>query len=203
MSDVQTTYLGWTEPTHYEGCAKPQWDVDVRTEYDVYRRNVLAYGVKHSCPNEDCDHGGRVAEETTVRLVCWSCGRAHLLNSESGLESVSVRSLGYGLPPLKKAGLWLWPGEPLLKFEPDESPASYLVTRNRVGRVQREDVIGSISWGRTPRRREVWSAVAVPSADGLYGYGEIRWARGVKDLRSLAAAAKWIADQQAAGGGSA
>lgn len=200
MSSVETTYLGWTEPAHYEGCARPRWEVDYRTEYDVFRGRHG--GPEHQCPNESCGHHGDRYDRTTIRLVCRSCARTYTLSAHaSGLYSAG--NLGIGQPPLKKAGLWLWPGEPLLRLKGNEPPASFLATRDRVERVQREDVVGAMSWGLTHRGRDIWSAVAVPNTEGPYGYGEIRWAKGAQELRSLAAAAKWIAGQYAEAGGPA
>lgn len=206
MTQLLDTYLAWTELTHHTACARTQWTVDIRTEDDAFRGRHS--GPAHACPNEDCDHTDRY-ERTTIRIVCTSCGVARLLTGDMESErATSTLALGYGRPPRKLGGLFLYPGEPLLYGwgnAEDDDPTGYLVTRSRVDRVQTADVIGTIGQTRGPRRGIQWAATAVPSEDGPYGYGLIRWAQAEEGLRSVAAAAKWISTRDAtpAGGESA
>lgn len=196
MSTAQIAYLGWELLEHAEGCRRPVWTVDVRTESEYRPRRD---GAGHDCPNENCAHGDRF-EATTVRIVCSSCGTAHLLTADSErVRRRSTAALGYGQQPRRVAGLWLWPDEPLLSWGrgKDEEPWGYLATRQRVDRVTAADVVGEILQGRGKRGGVVWSAAAVPSQTGRHGVGPVRWATATTDLRSVAAAAKWIATQLA------
>lgn len=201
MSDAQTTYLGWEHFSHHDGCAKPTWDVAIRTE-DGYRRGPGAGLAEHSCPNEDCGHNGKV-ERFTVRIVCRSCGAAHLVDGEEPARAWrSTRSIGYGQPPVKRAGLLLWPDAPLDDWGRDPQPWEYLVTRPGVTRVTEDDVVGILGQGSGPRGALRWWAGAVPTSKGPYGnLARLRWAHSSRDHKTTAAAAKWIAAQLAAEGG--
>lgn len=198
---VRETYLGWDQLEHFPACRKPVWTIDVRTQADRFRAQHGAGD--HRCANEECDHGTRF-DQTTVRIVCTSCGRAFVLTSEECLDGTTTRYLGYGLQPRRLAGLWLWPGEPLLSFGrlSTDEPWDYLVTRTRVDRVEAEDVIGEISQSRGARGAVLYCAVAVPSEAGPYGTS-VRWEKAEQGLRSVAAAAKWIAAQAPTSGGDA
>lgn len=190
---VQTAYLGWEALEHRQGCSRPVWTVDVRTEDQFRPRHG---GPEHACPNEECDHRGGRFEATTVRIVCSSCGAAHLFGGSEHVRRTSTQALGYGQPPRRAAGLWLWPDAPLIGWGPNaDEPWGFLVTRERVDRVTAADVVGEIQQGRGKRGGVVWSAAAVPAPDGRYGVGPVRWSRATEDLRSVAAAAKWIAAQ--------
>lgn len=195
MSALTDSYLAWDELDHKPGCPG-QWTVDVRTEYDTYRS--ATGGSSHACPNEECGHSTRY-DKTTVRIVCTTCGIAHTMSGPAGAQRrTSTKALGYGQPPKKAGGLWLYPGAPLLHgwgHSEDDEPEGYLVTRTPVDRVTVDNVIGSIHQDRGPRRGVQWSATAVPGPQGEYGYGLIRWARASGELRSVTAAAKWIAAQ--------
>ncbi|MFE5159675.1 hypothetical protein ACFRNT_14365 [Streptomyces sp. NPDC056697] len=200
MSTVQTAYLGWEALEHRPDCRRPSWEVDVRTERGG--RDLRSYSDderrKHSCPDEYCTHGNTF-DQITVRIVCRSCGLAHLISGEesedTGRTSTDVKHLGYGMDPRRIAGLYLWPDAPLMHGWGDDEPWGFLATRERVDRVTAADVVGEIQQGRGKRGGVVWSAAAVPAPDGSYGVGPVRWSRATKDLRSVAAAAKWIAAQ--------
>ncbi|MFI7239312.1 hypothetical protein [Streptomyces cyaneofuscatus] len=198
MTQLLNTYLAWAELAHAPDCAAPQWAVDIRTERDVYRS--VTHGTPHACPTPECGHSDRY-EKVSVRIVCSSCGRAHILSADASADSIrqtSTKALGYGCPPKKAGGVWLYPGEPRLfgwGHGEDGEPEGYLVTRTRVDRVTADNVIGAIYKDQGPRRGVKWAATAVPAADGEYGYGPVRWTRLQEDLRSFTAAAKWIAAQ--------
>ncbi|MER7696206.1 hypothetical protein [Streptomyces sp. NPDC096095] len=195
MSLLTDSYLAWDELDHKPNCAKPSWTVDTRTEDRAFR--TVNGGPSHACPNEECDHADRYTK-TSLRVVCSSCGLALIMSGDDGFRGTSTRAIGYGQPPRKVGGVWLYPGAPLLfgwgHGETDE-PEGYLVTQTRVDRVTVDNVIGSIHKARGPRRGVQWSAVAVPDPKGEYGYGLVRWARARSELRSFTAAAKWIAAQ--------
>lgn len=199
MTLMQDTYLAWDEIAHALGCTDPRWTVDIRAEHGVYR--TITGDRSHACPVEDCDHSNRY-EKTAVRIVCSSCGCAHIMSGDiDGLRQTSTKALGYGQPPRKCGGLWLYPGAPLLfgwGHGEDEEPEGYLVTRTRVARVAVDNVIGAIHKDRGPRRGVKWAANAVSDAFGEYGFGLVRWAHAQSELRSVTAAAKWIAGQVAA-----
>lgn len=198
---VRDTYLGWDELRHFAACRKPTWTIDTRTTADRFRAQHGAGD--HSCPNEECGHSNRF-EQTTVRIVCQSCGRAYVLKAEEGLDTTSTKYLGYGLQPRRLAGLWLWPGKPFLSFGrlATDEPWDFLVTRTQVKRVRSADVIGEISQSRGKRGAVLYCAVAVPSEAGPYGIGA-RWAKAEQGLRTVAAAAKWVAAQTPTPGGGA
>ncbi|WP_333769604.1 hypothetical protein [Streptomyces sp. IBSBF 2435] len=197
METARGSYIGWNELTHFTVCKRPAWTVDVRTEYDVYRERDRYSTAPHACPDEECGHGPRMAEVTTVRIVCLSCTRAHVISSETGLSTTQARSLGYGLPPERKSGLLLWPGEPSLSYGrmASDVPWDYIVTRPGVTRPVREDLVGEISQTRGKRGAVRYRAVAVLSPTGEYGYGEYRWSAAADSLLTVGTAAKWIASQ--------
>ncbi|MBK3630404.1 hypothetical protein JHN59_37530 [Streptomyces sp. MBT49] len=201
------TYLGWDEPEHRDGCKRPKWDIGMRTEKDVFR-HVERYGEpqpKHACPDEYCDHGTSF-DKVMVRLVCRSCGVAHVISGEMGHQTghteTSTQVLGYGLAPRQAAGLLLWPGHPWLSagmLAADE-PHDFVLTRIGVKQVTADTVVGQITQSRGKLGGIVWTALAVPDPNGQYGYGQLlRWAhandgrgRGGAALRSIPAAARWI-----------
>jgi hypothetical protein len=191
---ARDSYLGWDTLDHFEGCARPAWTVDVKTEYDAYRYRDRESTAPHSCPDEACGHGPRY-ERTTLRVVCLSCTRLHVIASETGLRVTPAQHTGYGLPPERKHGLLLWPGEPLLTYGrlAAEEPFDYLVTHPRGTRPTKETVVGEITQARGQRGAVLYAAVARLDPAGEYGYGEYRWANAVMGLRSVGAAAKWIA----------
>lgn len=207
MTTVQSTYLGWEQPEHLAGCKRPQWLVDFRTDEDEFRKRFG--GDAHSCGNDECGHGDRYPR-TTVRIVCPSCQAAVVIRGEACGTSRGVTANtthGFGLPPRRVAGLLLWPGEPFLdlgRLRSDE-PYDFLVTRPGVSRVTRADVVGVIMQTRGKRNAVTWSAATDPR-DSRYLRDRIDWSRHSGDdktLRSVTAAAKWIAArlaEQAPGG---
>ncbi|MFJ2719406.1 hypothetical protein [Streptomyces sp. NPDC087437] len=197
MTSVIETYLGWQESEHLAGCRKPDWTVDFRTDDNEFRGRHD--GEAHSCPNDDCGHGDRY-RRTTVRIVCPSCQAATIIRGEADGISQGMTAnttYGYGLPPRKLAGLLLWPGEPWLNLGSYRSadPYDFVVTRPSVKRVTEADVVGVITQSRGKRRAVTWSAAALPTPGR---YGRFNWDRTNEDtLRTVAAAAKWIAAQLA------
>ncbi|MFJ2174383.1 hypothetical protein ACIOHE_15895 [Streptomyces sp. NPDC087851] len=200
------SYLGWDLLAHQSGCKRPVWTVDVRTEQNAFRDR--RDGVPHGCPNEECEHSDRRAE-TSVRIVCTSCGIAHVMKGEETPRRTSTAALGYGQPPRKVAGLYLYAGEPLLfgwGRSVDDEPYEFLVTARRVDRVAEADVVGMIGQSRGKRGAVQWTACAVASTEGTFGYRPLRWLYAEQGFRSVAAAAKWIGircGEHAEGGASA
>lgn len=197
MTTVQSTYLGWEQPEHFEGCKRPVWNVDFRTDPEEFRKRHE--GDAHACANDECQHGDRYPR-TTVRVVCTSCQAAVVIVGEDCHTSrgrTANTTHGFGLPPRKLAGLLLWPGEPFLNFGrlSTDEPYDLLVTRPGVKRVVRADVVGVIMQTRGKRGAVTWSA-AVDPRDSKYLRGRIDWSRHSGDdatLRSVTAAARWIA----------
>lgn len=194
--DVRDSYFGWTGLVHADACKRPFWDIDHKTEYDAFRTRSLD-SVPHACPAEDCGHGPKY-ERTTVRIVCRSCGHAYLVHSEQQPIRTSTDFLGYGQQPRKVAGLLLWPGEPLTTFgmsvrDGQHVPYQLLVTRLGVKCPVRGDLVGQIAQSVTPRGAVRYTAVAGLDPDGPFGHGEFRWAAAAEVLRTIPAAAKWIA----------
>ncbi|PWG08752.1 hypothetical protein DF268_35865 [Streptomyces sp. V2] len=214
MSSALSTYLGWDAPRHLPGCKRPSWDVSVRT--DDHRFRSEHGGGRHQCVNDVCDHGGEI-RRTTVRVVCPSCLSAMVVRGErEGItEGHAARVAdGYGLKPRTAAGLLLWPGRPWMRSTgPDApDPHDFVVTRPGVKAVTEADVVGEIGMGRGRRGSVIWTALAVPDPKGEFGtlmsfavcndgHGQ-----GGGTLRSLGAAARWVAarlaerDQEPGGG---
>lgn len=194
MTTAKDTYLGWDLLRHFKECKKPAWTVDVKVVEDVFRSRPG--GDKHGCPAEDCWHSDRYTR-TTVRIVCFSCTRAYTLDSDEGLSNGQAKTVthGYGQPPRRMAGLLLWPGEPFLSFGrlSTDEPWDYVVTRPGITRVTEADVVGLISQGRGARGAVRWPAVAGRHVDGPYGIRPLRFAHNETNLRTVAAAAKWVA----------
>lgn len=207
MTTATSTYLGWDLLVHFKGCEKPAWTVDVRTKHDEWRGRDG--GEKHDCPNEECWHSDRLTR-TTLRIVCLSCSRAYMLDSEEELRAGSPSTItkGYGEAPRRVAGLLLWPGDPFLYFGRLSTPEpwDFVVTRAGVTRVTEDDVVGVISQASGKRGARCWSVVAARSDEGPYGLSPLRFAHAAERLRTVAAAAKWTAARLAeaeTGGGAA
>jgi hypothetical protein len=206
VTTATDTYLGWDELAHFDGCARPAWTVDLRTQADVFRDRQR--DGKHECANEECFHSDRYTR-TTVRIVCLSCQAACTVESEDGVRRGSSKTVtkGYGQPPRRVAGLLLWPGDPFLSWGrlATDEPWDFVVTRPGVTRVTTDDVAGVISQARGKRGALCWSAVAVRDDDGPYGLRPLRFAHAETSLRTVAAAAKWtaarLAETESAGGG--
>ncbi|MFG2699566.1 hypothetical protein [Streptomyces sp. NPDC048386] len=216
MSAPLETYLGWEKPQHNAGCRRTGWDIGIRTEERAYR--YAGDGepqAKHKCEDEFCTHGSFFTK-TIVRLVCKACGAAYVIDGEkteaTGQTVTSTRYLGYGLPPLQKAGLLLWPARPQLGLgrAVSDDPHDFVVTRTGVKEVTADTAVGQIIQSRGKLGGLVWTALAVPDPEGRYGSQHIRWAhandghgQGGSPLRTVLAAARWIgarlAEQSGAG----
>ncbi|MFF2651692.1 hypothetical protein [Streptomyces sp. NPDC058045] len=187
---IQDTYFDWRQLSHAVGCARPSWTVDLR-EDQGYRSSYATARPVHGCPDEDCDHGSTFPR-LTVRVVCSSCHTAHVIRGENPtFRLTTTKTTGVGEAPRRVAGLCLWPGMPWFDGEPHQ----WLATRTAPVRVQPADVVGEIHEERGPRGGTRYAALALPTPDGRYGLGTLRWQRVQEDLRTLAAAAKWIAAQ--------
>jgi len=198
VSGPVETYLGWQELRHFDGCRRPQWTADVRTDTDVSRERHG--GPAHECPQQydTCGHGSSYTR-TTVRLVCPSCEAAFVFRGEgdSHWGGAATTADGYGLAPRKVGGLLLWPGRPHLPYGRLSSGEAhdFVVTRTGVKRVTEEDVVGQIMQTVGKRRGVVWTATALPRENGRYGNGRLRWSAvsGDSALRTVPAAVRWIA----------
>uniref|UniRef100_UPI003F497C57 hypothetical protein n=1 Tax=Streptomyces sp. CA-136453 TaxID=3240050 RepID=UPI003F497C57 len=189
---AEDLYLGWSELRHGKDCRKPMWEADTRTEWDMYRG-----GRAHSCADEDCQHSDRYTK-TTLRLLCRSCGAVRLYGGEMNVEGgTQIDQYGYGQAPKKVGDLYLYPGEARPDYSRgQDAPWDYLVTAEKVDRITKDNLVGSIGQGRTPRGRVIWGAGAHPRfKTGLYGTPTVSYSvvSGEETFSTPAAAAKWIA----------
>jgi hypothetical protein len=187
---AEDLYLGWNELQHAKGCRKPHWVAEARTEWDTFRG-----GRDHSCPDEDCQHRDRY-EKTTLRLLCRSCGAVRLYGGEMGPQGGSdIERYGYGRQPKKVGDLFLYPGELRPDYTGQDAPWDYLVTAEKVDRITKDNLVGRIGQGRTPRGRVIWSAGAHPTFEtGLHGTPHVTYTvvSGKETFNTPTAAAKWI-----------
>lgn len=197
-TDAVAAYLGWRQLTHRADCARPSWEVATRTEEEQHRGRFDSHG--HTCPNEDCHHSDRY-DKLTVRIVCRSCQVVQLLTGEEhSFAGTTTASIGYGQPPKRVGGLWLYPGPPLLAYLNPE-PSGYLCTLAKVEPLTEEDIVGGISEERTKRGRIVWRAGIFPeiSPSPLASHPApfLRWSTesGDQMFPTVAAAAKWVKAQ--------
>lgn len=198
------TYFRWNPLTHTIDCAAPAWDIDVRRDEGAHplpHREDL----QHACTNGNCGHASTFTR-VTVRVICRSCGTAHLISGEDlGQVCTTTEAIGYGQPPRQLAGLYLWPSAPVLYGEGpgrsgyDDQPRSYLATTRLVERLTPEDCVGAIGRHPTARSKELWWARAVPiPLPGRLAAAEpcLNFARRASELPSLDVAAAWIAAAQ-------
>lgn len=187
-------YLGWREVSHASHCRKPQWIVDVRREEAALPRGGRYDDTHHSCPNEDCEHADR-DDQQTVRLLCKGC--RYVLTFKGIAMSEGGRGTdrpGYGQPPTRIAGLWVWPGRALL--DDLREPWEAYVTETEQARLREEDIVGLIGQGRGARGAMHWWAAAVRDPNP-------RWSkvaftvRTDRVLKTKSAAVKWISTQLA------
>ncbi|WP_405960558.1 hypothetical protein OG235_24500 [Streptomyces sp. NBC_00024] len=207
---IENTYFGWGQLPHTTTCTSPAWDVDVR--HDLGTRPLTAAELTHHCPDEHCAHTGAF-DRVTVRVICRSCGTAHVITGEALARTVTTtQALGYGQAPRQIAGLYLWPGRPVLHgYGPgrsglDDQPYEYLVTTTLVDRLTPGDCVGAIGRHRTAGGHPRWWAGAIPTPPPLRvlpepGEYRLAWAHRTSDHTSPDEAATWIhgalyADQQ-------
>ncbi|UQI49830.1 hypothetical protein M1P56_35665 (plasmid) [Streptomyces sp. HU2014] len=195
-SDALAAHLGWRPFRHRPDCAKPVWEVDQQSDPDA--RRSRRGGPEHACPNEDCGHSSHY-DRVTVRVLCRSCGTVHLISGEEHTSrTTTTASTGYGQPPKRVGGLWLYPGPPLLDLSWEKSgPGAYLCSLEKVERLTDKDIVGAIGEGRGARGGAIWSAGALPTfRPSVTGRPEPfpTWARGSGDttFKTVAAAAKWV-----------
>ncbi|MEI5522485.1 hypothetical protein WB388_17940 [Streptomyces brasiliscabiei] len=200
---IENAYFGWDELTHTTSCPSPRWDVDVR--HDLGIRPVADGAVRHGCSDQNCGHEGGL-DRVTVRVICRSCDTAHVITGESLTRTVTTTdALGYGQRPVQVAGLYLWPGRPVLHgYGPgpsglDDKPHEYLVTTALLDRLTPEDCVGAIGRHRTAGGHLRWWAGAIvtpppPRIRRQPGEYRLAWARRTSDNRTVDQAAAWIAD---------
>jgi hypothetical protein len=202
LKAVEASYLGWRSLTHLSGCRRPSWEAHVREDEEA--RDDAPGG--HSCRDEFCSHRD-MYERTSVRLVCRSCGRAHVLSGEAvGDWSTTTSSTGHGMPPKRRAGLLLWPSQPYAsagRLDPQHPyPHDWFVTRAGVTRPVETDLVGLIILRPGPGSVR-WTACADPASADEIETGSAMpvagsdrwWTHTTSDCRSPGAAAKWIEAQ--------
>lgn len=199
---IEHTYFGWNQLTHTTTCTSPSWDVDVR--HDLSTRPLTVPEATHQCPDEHCAHS-TAFDRVTVRVICRSCDTAHVITGEGlARTATTTQALGYGQAPRQTAGLYLWPGRPVLHgWGPgpsglDDQPHEYLVTTALVDRITPGDCIGAIGRHRTAGGKPRWWAGAIPTPPPLRvlppaGEYRLAWARRTSDHTSPDEAAAWIA----------
>ncbi|MDN3021568.1 hypothetical protein [Streptomyces sp. S.PB5] len=208
MSSVLDTYLGWETLPHLTGCKRPALDIGWRRSEHTYRRH-RGFGEphhNHKCQDEYCETHGNTFTEIRVRIVCTSCGAARVLTGEDTDDTrdtpTSSARLGYGLPPRQKAGLLLWPATPWLDFgDRRDEPHDFVVTRTGVKTVTAKAIVGTLTQGDGKLRGRIWACLAAPDPEGQFGFSTpLRFAycndgrgRGGSPLRSVGAAARWVA----------
>lgn len=194
-SDALSAHLDWRPFAHRRDCAKPVWEVDQQTVFEEWRPR--RGGPEHACSNGECGHRDHY-DRITVRVLCRSCGAVHLISGEEyTTQTTTTARTGYGQQPKRVAGLWLYPGPPLLELRDYTSPGAYLCSREKADRLTEEDIVGVVTEARGKRGATVWHAAIGPDfhppARGLSGYAT--WAKnsGEKPFTSVTAAAKWVA----------
>jgi hypothetical protein len=116
----------------------------------------------------------------------------------------TTAALGYGQAPRQTAGLYLWPGRPVLygwgpgRSGLDDQPHEYLVTTTLDDRLTPAMCVGAIGRHRTAGGHPRWWAGAVqvpPPVRVVPPAGEYRltWAHRTNDHTTVDAAAAWIA----------
>ncbi len=194
MHLIEELYLGWHDFSHADGCTNPVWD-DVQVRYDEGRRFTATGTEPHTCTNVDCGHAtgfGRMQ----VRLRCSDCNTVHILSGEGlGVVCTTTEDTGWGQAPTQVAGVWLWPGEPVLRGLP---PRDYLVTTTQVDEVTTDTIAGLITTYRDSEGRQLWIAGAGLNPNGAHQVHTLRWTYSSNGLASLEDAARWVAtaDQQ-------
>jgi len=198
---AEGAHFGWQQLLHATACTRPVWVIDMKTTGGY--RDRLAGGGEHSCPDIDCGHTSRF-ERTVVRILCRGCRAVRTFEGELHSMGTSlVENTGYGATPTRAAGLWLYPGPPLL-IGVGEEPYDHLVTREKAERLAPDQVVGKIVKGRGPRGGVAYSAAAIQNphtAGAAHRYterhGDVRlsWraVSGELTFKTVAAAAKWIA----------
>ncbi|MDX2696238.1 hypothetical protein, partial [Streptomyces ipomoeae] len=168
---IESTYFGWDQLTHTTTCQEPSWDVDV--SHTLTTRPLADSAITHGCPDQHCTHSGAL-DRVTIRVICRGCDTAHVISGEALTRTVTTTAaLGYGQPPRETAGLYLWPGRPVLHgWGPgpsglDDQPHEYLVTTTRVDRLTPGDCVGAIGRHRTTLGAPRWWAGAIPTPPPL------------------------------------
>lgn len=192
---LEQEYLDWYEVGHDSTCRRPNWIVDVREDGDHRPRGGRHDDRDHSCPNETCDHGNYV-DVTTIRMLCRDCGVVREFKGELYTRSGrSVSQAGYGQPPTRTGGLWVYPGRPLLNDMTE--PWDAYIAETKVDRLREQDIVGMIGQGRGRRGGKHWWAVAVQdSRPEMRQYVRISFKiKSDEFFKTQSAAVKWIATQ--------
>ncbi|WP_314411427.1 hypothetical protein [Streptomyces sp. DSM 40484] len=203
---IDDTYFGWNALAHTPDCTTPgpaSWEVQTRLDEGVHPLSHRE-DLQHSCPNLNCSHDNGFPR-VTVRLVCRSCHTVHLISGENPTQDhTTTAAHGYGEPPARMAGLYLYPGRAFLYGEGpgtsgwDDQPLQWLVTRDLPadGLLVREDCVGRISRWTTAAHQQRWRADAVQTPlPGRLTAAEhgMAFARRESDFTSIDEAAAFIA----------
>ena len=191
MDLITETYFGWNPLPHAPGCPNPVWD-DARVEHSEGVRPGSYGADHHTCAHSDCGHADTF-ERVQLRLLCSDCKTVTTLSGESLVQVIShPAATGWGQPPTELAGVWLWPGRPVIE---GGQPHQYLVTR-QAQTVTPDTLYGIITAYRDSEGNRRWIAAAVPHPDGAHQISTLRWRHASNGLAELEQAATWIADAE-------
>ncbi|MDX5569358.1 hypothetical protein PYK79_47285 [Streptomyces sp. ID05-04B] len=191
MDLIAETYFGWKPLAHAPACPNPIWD-DAQVLHSEGVRPGSYGAIRHACEHGDCMHAD-VFERLQLRLLCSDCGTVITLSGENLVQVISHTSAtGWGQPPTETAGVWLWPGRPVVE---GGQPHEYLVTR-QAQTVTPDTLYGIITAYRDTEGRRLWIAAAVPDPDGAHQVSTLRWRHASNGLTNLDQAAAWIADAE-------
>ncbi|MEV4863222.1 hypothetical protein [Streptomyces ossamyceticus] len=189
MHLIEDLYLGWQPLTHTITCPNPVWDT-VELRHDDGVRPVLQGDEPHSCANDLCGHENGFTR-VQVRLLCDDCQTVYTLAGDGlGIACTTTALTGWGQPPRKTCGVWLWPGQPATA---EGEPHDYLVTRDRVTQVTRANLAGLITAYRDSEGRPRWIAGADPNPDGAHQIHSLTFTHRSAGLETLEDAARWVA----------
>lgn len=192
MHLIEELYLGWQQLTHTTACPNPVWD-SVEWRRDEGARLVQQGAEAHECISGDCDHGNGF-DRVQFRLLCRDCQTVHVLDGEGLGSTVTTTALtGWGQPPRKTAGMWLWPGE---TATPDGRPHDYLVTRDPVTPATPGALHGLITSYWDSVGTPLWIAYAHHHPDGTHKRGRLTFTHRTNALTTVQDAARWIATVQ-------
>lgn len=192
MHLIEELYLGWQPLTHTITCPAPTWD-SVELRHDEGARQVATGAEAHECISGDCGHEntfGRVQ----VRLLCRDCDTVYVLAGEGlGSTCTTTALTGWGQPPRKLAGVWLWPGEAATA---EGRPHDYFVTRDPAAPATPGALLGLITSYWDSVGAPLWIAYAHHHPDGAHKRDRLTFIHRTDALTSVEDAVRWVATVQ-------
>jgi hypothetical protein len=192
MDLITETYFGWNPLAHAPACPTPVWD-DAQVLHSKGVRPGSYGAERHACGTGDCGHADTF-DRVQMRLLCRDCDTVITISGESLVQVISHTSAtGWGQRPVEVAGVWLWPGRPVIE---GGQPHQYLVTR-QAQTVTPETLYGIVTAYRDAKGARRWIAAAVPDPGGAHQISTLRWRYASNGLDDLEQAAAWIAVAEA------